>query len=111
MQMSIIAKITGFFKKNPQNSEKDGQLKSHYYIGKFVKQDNTDIGESIGVEGKRIIIKNPERIMSIPLEAIIKNAENIIVGDFDREEALRLGKEWSDQKDTLVFDEKGMLVK
>jgi len=27
MQMSIIAKITGFFKKNPQNSEKDGLLR------------------------------------------------------------------------------------
>ncbi len=109
--MSIIAKITSFFKKNPQNSEKDGQLKSHHYIGKFVKQDNTDIGESIGVEGKRIIIKNPERIISVPLEAIIKNAENIIVGDFDREEALKLGKEWADQKDILVFDEQGMLIK
>jgi hypothetical protein len=109
--MSIIAKITDFFKKNPQNLEKDGQLKSHYYIGKFVKHDNTDIGESIGVEGQRIIIKNSENIISIPIEAIIKNAENIIVGDFDREEALRLGKEWADQKDMLVFDEKGMLVK
>lgn len=109
--MSIIAKITGFFKKNPKNSEKDGQLESHYYIGKFIKQGDTDIGESIGVEGKRIIIKNPESIMSIPLEAVIKNAENIILGDFDREDALRLGKEWADQKDMLVFDEKGMLVK
>lgn len=109
--MSIIAKITDFFKKNPQNLEKDGQLKGHYYIGKFVKQDNTDIGESIGVEGQRIIIKNSENIISIPIEAIIKNAQNIIVGDFDREEALRLGKEWADQKDMLVFDEKGMLVK
>lgn len=108
--MSIIAKITDFFKKNPQNLEKDGQLKGHYYIGKFVKQDNTDIGESIGVEGQRIIIKNSENIISIPIEAIIENAQKIIVGDFDREEALRLGKEWADQKDMLVFDEKGMLV-
>ena len=49
--------------------------------------------------------------MSIPIEAIIKNAQNIIVGDFDREEATRLGKEWADQKDMLVFDDKGMLVK
>ena len=109
--MSIIAKITGIFKKNPKNSEKDGQLDSHYYIGKFVKQDNTDIGESIGVGDKRIIIKNPENIMSIPIEAIIENAQNIIVGDFDKEEALRLGKEWADQKDILVFDENGMLIK
>ena len=55
--MSIIAKITGFFKKNPPNLEKDAQLKSHNYIGKFVKQDYIDIGESIAIEGKRIIIK------------------------------------------------------
>ncbi len=109
--MSIITKITDLFKKNPQNSEKDGQLKSHFYIGKFVKHDNTDIGESIGVGDKRVIIKNPENIMSIPIEAIIENAQNIIVGDFDREEALRLGKEWADQKDILVFDENGMLIK
>ncbi len=109
--MSIITKITDFFKKNPQNSEIDGHLKSHLYMGKFVKQDNTDIGESIGIEEKRIIIKNPENVMSIPIEAIIENAQNIIVGDFDREEALRLGKEWADQKDILVFDENGMLIK
>jgi len=111
MQMSIIAKITGFFKKNPQNLEKDGQLKSHLYIGKFIKQDNTGIGESIAVEGKRIIMKKSESIVSIPLEAIIRIDENIIVGDFDIEESLRLGKEWADQKDMLVFDDKGMLVK
>jgi hypothetical protein len=109
--MSIIVKITGFFKKKPQNLEKDGQLKSHYYIGKFVKQNNTDIGESIAVEGKRIIIKKSESIISIPFEAIIRIDENIIAGDFDREECLRLGKEWADQKDMLIFDDKGMLVK
>jgi hypothetical protein len=109
--MSIIAKITGFFKKNPQNLEKDCQLNSHLYIGKFVKQNNTDIGESIAVEGKRIIIKNPESVMSIPLEAIMRIDENIIVGDFEKEESIRLGKEWTDKKDTMVFDEKGMLVK
>jgi len=108
--MSIIAKITGFFKKNPQDSENDKQLKVHLYIGKFVKQNNRDIGESIAVEGKRIIIKNPENVLSIPLEAVTRTAENITVGDFDREESLRLGKEWEDRKDILKFDHKGMLV-
>ena len=47
--------------------------------------------------------------MSIPLEAIIKNAENYNSGDFDMEESLRLGKEWADQKDMLKFDDKGMI--
>ncbi|CAG0998647.1 hypothetical protein METP3_03141 [Methanosarcinales archaeon] len=109
--MSIIAKITGFFKKNPPNLEKDGQLKTHLYIGKFVKQDYIDIGESIAIDGKRIIIKKSESIMSIPLEAIIKAGDNIRVGDFDMEESLRLGKEWEDQKDVLKFDDKGMMIR
>ena len=109
--MSIIAKITGFFKKNPPNLEKDGQLKTHLYIGKFVKQDYIDIGESIAIDGKRIIIKKSENIMSIPLEAIIKAGDNIRVGDFDMEESLRLGKEWEDQKDVLKFDDKGMMIR
>ena len=108
--MSIIAKITGFFKKNPLNLEEDAQLNVHNYIGKFVKQDYIDIGESIAIDGKRIIIKKSEIIMSIPFDAIIKNAENLRVGDFDMEESLRLGKEWADRKDVLKFDDKGMMI-
>ena len=81
------------------------------YIGKFVKQDYIDIGESIAIDGKRIIIKKSESIMSIPLEAIIKAGDNIRVGDFDMEESLRLGKEWEDQKDVLKFDDKGMMIR
>ena len=109
--MSIIAKITGFFKKNPPNLEKDAQLNVNNYIGKFVKQDYIDIGESIAIDGRRIIIKKSEIIMSVPFEAIIKNTENIRVGDFDMEESLRLGKEWEDQKDVLKFDDKGMMIR
>jgi hypothetical protein len=111
MQMSIIAKITGFFHKKPQNLEKDGQLKNQNYLGKFVKQNNIDIGESIAIDGKRIIIKNPESIFSIPVEAILNNTDNIVVGDFDREESLNLGKVWTERKDVMKFDEKGMLIK
>lgn len=108
--MSIITKIAGFFKKNQENSEKEELSTVRLYIGKFVKQNNADIGESIAFEEKRIIIKNPERIMSIPQQAIIKNEENIVVGDFDMEESIRLGKEWSDRRDVLIFDEKGMMI-
>lgn len=109
--MSIITKITGFFKKNHENSEKEELSTVRLYIGKFVKQNNADIGESIAFEDKRIIIKNPERIISIPKEAIIRNEENIVVGNFDMEESIRLGKAWSDRRDILIFDEKGMMVK
>ncbi|MFZ3382972.1 MAG: DUF5749 family beta-barrel protein [Candidatus Methanoperedens sp.] len=108
--MSIIAKITDFFRKKPANLEEEAQLNVHNYIGKFVKQDYIDIGESIAIDGRRIIIKKSEIIMSIPFDAIIKNAENLRVGDFDKEESLRFGKEWADRKDVLEFDEKGMMI-
>ena len=110
--MSILNKISNCFKKNTGNPENEGNKSiAHDYVGKFIKQNNTDIGESIAVEKDRIIVKNPNGIMSIPLGAVITNTENIVVGDFNREESLQLGKEWFDRKDTLKFDEKGMLIK
>jgi len=87
-----------------------GNLNAHSYIGKFVKQDYIEIGESIAVEGRRIIIKSPQNILSIPAEAILKNDQTISVGDFNRDEALQLGKEWDQRKDIMKFDEKGMLI-
>lgn len=80
------------------------------YINKFVKQNATDIGESVSVHDERLIIKNRDGFMAIPLDAVEENSENIVVRDFDTEEALRIGKEWSDNKDTLEFDEKGMMI-
>jgi hypothetical protein len=107
--MSISDKISSFLGIKLREKE-SGDLRAHSYIGKFVKQNNTDIGESIGVEGRRIIIKNPDSILSIPVEAVLRNAENIVVGDFNRDESLQLGKEWEERKDIMKFDEKGMLI-
>lgn len=110
--MSILNKIFNCFKKNIKNPEEKGnKFNAHEYVGKFVKHNNTDIGESIAVEKDRIIVKNLDGIMSLPIEAVITNTESIVVGDFNREESLQLGKEWFDRKDTLKFDEKGMLIK
>jgi hypothetical protein len=107
--MSISDKISSFFRIKPREKE-SGNLSAHSYIGKFVKQDYIEIGESIGVEGRRIIIKSPESILSIPVEAVLKNEETISVGDFNRDEALQLGKEWDERKNVMNFDEKGMLI-
>lgn len=111
--MSFLNIISNFFKKNNTHKpEKEAnKLNGHDYTGKFVKQNGTDIGESIAVDENRIIVKNAERIFSISRDAVTANAENILVGDFDREEAILRGKEWFDRKDTLKFDEKGMLIK
>jgi len=107
--MSLLNKITNIFKENPRNEKIQSSV--HEYIGKFVRQSNNDIGESIAVVENRLIVKNPDNIMSIPIKAVSTNAEHIAVGDFNREEALRLGKEWFERKDTLKFDEKGMLIR
>ncbi len=106
--MSLLNKITNIFKENTR----DGKIEMNAHcIGKFVRQGNNDIGESIALVEGRLIVKNPDGILSIPVEAVLTNAEHIAVGDFDREEALRLGKEWFERKDTLKFDEKGMLIR
>jgi len=107
--MSISDKISSFFGIKPREKEADN-LSAHYYVGKFVKQDYIEIGESIGVEGRRIIIKSPENILSIPAEVILKNEQTISVGDFNRDEALKLGKEWDERKNVMKFDNKGMLI-
>jgi hypothetical protein len=107
--MSILDKISSFFGIKPPEKE-SSDLRADSYIGKFVKHDYLEIGESIGVDGRRIIIKNPESVMSIPVEAVLKNEQTISVGDFNRDEALQLGKEWAERKDVMKFDEKGMLI-
>jgi hypothetical protein len=110
--MSILNKISNFLKKRTGASEKeDNKARAVGYTGKFVKQNGTDIGESVAVTEKGFIVKNPEAFMSIPFEAVVTNSEIIAVGDFNREECIQLGKEWFERKDTLKFDEKGMLVK
>lgn len=117
--MSFISKITRIFRKT---NEQDGSspektpvanndIDVRDYINKFVKQNATNIGESVTVHDERLIVKNKDGFLAIPLDSIEDNSENIIVGDFDTEAALQMGKEWSDNKDTLKFDEKGMMIR
>ncbi|HEY9247120.1 MAG TPA: DUF5749 family beta-barrel protein [Candidatus Methanoperedens sp.] len=110
--MSLINKISLFFRKKNQGAIQMNDVKPDYhnYIGKFVKQNGTDIGESIAIDETRFIIKSPECFMSLPMGAILKNTENIEVGDFDREESVKLGKQWFEKKDVLKFDKNGVLI-
>ena len=116
--MSFISKISRIFMKTDEQEESAPEetpvakydIDVRDYINKFVKQNATEIGESVTVHDDRLIVKNKDVFMAIPLDAVEDNSENIVVGDFDTEEALRMGKEWSDMKDTLKFDEKGMMI-
>lgn len=109
--MSLISKISGFFRKKKQDSEKkESILNAREYTGKFVKYNGAEIGESVALDNNRVVIKSKEYFMSIPFEKIKANTDVIAVGDFDRDESLKFGKEWSDKKDKLKFDQNGMMI-
>ncbi len=109
--MSFVDKISKLFREKAENEDKKANKHKVYdYIGKFVKQNNIDLGESIAVDGGRLIVKNPDGFMSVPLKAIVTNTDSIAVRDFNREESLQLGKEWFEKKDTLKFDQNGILI-
>lgn len=109
--MSIIRKITGLLRKNNQESEqKENKLEAREYIGKFVKQNGFEIGESVAFDSNRIVVKSKENYMSIPLNKITANSDVIHVGGFDMDESIRFGKDWSEKKDILKFDKNGMMI-
>ena len=109
--MSLISKISGFFRiKNQDSAKKETNLNAREYTGKFVKQNGADIGESVALDNNRVVVKSKEYFMSIPLEKITANTDVIAVGDFDRDDSLKFGKEWSEKKDILKFDQKGMMI-
>jgi hypothetical protein len=110
--MSLINKLSNLFKKNNYGAvpQKNDKFKAHDYIGKFVQQSGTNIGESIAIEKDRLVVKSSDIFMSIPLEKIVTNTENIVIGDFNREESIQFGKEWFEKRDTLKFDKNGMMI-
>ncbi len=109
--MSLIDRITGFFRKKNQDSpKKENTVNVREYIGKFVKQSGADIGESVAFDNNRVVVKSREYYMSIPLEKMTVSTDVIVASDFDRDESLKLGKEWSEKKDTLKFDQNGMMI-
>ncbi|VVB88159.1 Uncharacterised protein [uncultured archaeon] len=109
--MSIISKVSGFFRKNNTESPKKKNIVNfREYTGKFVKQNAVDIGESVAIENNRVIVKSKDTYMAIPVEKITSNTDVIAVGGFDMDESLKFGKEWSEKRDTLKFDDKGMMI-
>jgi hypothetical protein len=67
-----------------------------HLLSLFIKDSNGNvIGESIGVEGKYIIMKNGLKFYSIPLKNIIEGEmELTLKGRINRPKARKLGEEW-----------------
>lgn len=59
-----------------------------------VNKNNEPVGETIGMDGKRIIIKNKEVFYSIPLSKLNKKFDKLVADDVDWEEAKILGERW-----------------
>jgi hypothetical protein len=109
--MSIISKISGFFsKKNQDRVQKESKINVREYIGKYVKQNGFDIGESVAFDNNRIVVKSKANYMAIPLDKITSNTDVIAVSGFDMDESLKAGKEWSEKRDVLKFDRNGMMI-
>ncbi len=109
--MSIIRNISGFFKRKKQdNEQKENKLVAREYTGKFVKQNGFDIGESVALENNRIVVKSKDNYMAIPIDKITVNTDFISMGGFDMDDSLKFGKEWSEKRDTLKFDNNGMMI-
>ena len=109
--MSIISRISGIFRnKNQDSPQKENKLDAREYTGKFVKQNGFEIGESVALENNRIVVKSKDNYMAIPIDKITSNTDFIALGGFDMDESLKFGKEWSEKRDTLKFDNNGMMI-
>jgi hypothetical protein len=59
-----------------------------------VNKTNEPVGETIGMDGKRIIIKNREVFYSISLSKLNKKFDKLVVDAVDWKEAKILGERW-----------------
>ncbi|MDW7776869.1 MAG: DUF5749 family beta-barrel protein [Methanosarcinales archaeon] len=95
-----------------QVQEEEKVVKKQDILCKFVVQNNTRIGETISIDSGRLVFKSKAEKLSIPMSSITSITDEIImVGDFKRDEALKLGEEWYKRTtNALKFDEHGMLI-
>lgn len=59
-----------------------------------INKNGEKIGETIGMDGKRIIIKKMEAFYSVPLSKINEKSDKLVVDDVDWKEAKILGERW-----------------
>ncbi len=79
---------------------------------KFVVQHGQRIGETISIDDGHIVFKHGAEKLYISMSYISGfTDEDVEIGDFNRDEALRLGEEWHQRTtNSLKFDGNGMLI-
>ncbi len=90
----------------------DKRISKKDILCKFVVQHGQRIGETISIDGGHLVFKHGAEKLYISMSSISGfTDEDVEIGDFNRDEALRLGEEWH-QRTTkpLKFDGNGMLI-
>jgi hypothetical protein len=101
------------FKTSPsQGQDEDKTISKQDILCKFVVQHGQRIGETISIDGGHIVFKHGAEKLYIPMSSISGfTDEDVEIGDFNRDEALRLGEEWHQRTmNSLKFDKNGMLI-
>lgn len=90
----------------------ESQFSKKNILCKFVVQHDNRIGETISIDAGHLVFKNGAEKLFIPMSSVLNiTDEDVVVGDFERDEALKLGEEWHERTtDSLKFDDKGMLI-
>ena len=80
-------------KKSPEDLMDDPRVE---YLSRFVKDENDKIlGESIGVEGKNIVLKEGNTFMIVPLDSLSLEDEILrIKKDINWKTAKKKGEKW-----------------
>ena len=95
-----------------QGQDEDKTISKQDILCKFVVQHGQRIGETISIDGGHIVFKHGAEKLYIPMSSISGfTDEDVEIGDFNRDEALRLGEEWHQRTtNSLKFDKNGMLI-
>ena len=90
----------------------DKRISKNDILCKFVVQHGQRIGETISIDGGHLVFKHGAEKLYIPMSSISGfTDEDVEIGDFNRDEALRLGEEWHQRTtNSLKFDGNGMLI-
>jgi len=95
-----------------QKLNKDKIISKQDILCKFVVQRGQRIGETISIDGGHLVFKHGAEKLYISMSSIYGfTDEDVEIGDFNREKALKLGEEWHRRTtNSLKFDKDGMLI-
>ncbi len=95
-----------------QGQDEEKPISKQDILCKFVVQHGQRIGETISIDAGNLVFKHGAEKLYIPMSSISGfTDEDVEIGDFNRDEALKLGEEWHQRTtNSLKFDKDGMLI-